>query len=393
VALSLLAVAFATSPPGVCAFASLHPRLLLRAQPVQPRSDACGRLPGDHPKSIDRSLGAANMGMRVKLQKQIKTEFGFQRWWDGEWRSMQTDNIKDPVAQFDDETLKMAKLMGVTPEELTKTMSKTAKVELDTSEYDNLLKACIKAAKAGDLSGMVQAREVLEKMEQVGIKPNVTTYNGVISACARAAGGKFRSCSVNDTETRVDLLERATTIINFAGGRMDTVEFSTKWREKYPNESLALWTHPAPNTTVPLSEIFRVSPRFQVQRGPLPHSPNVILVKRKDKSTATLKKKGASNTWVSVGLEYLEAMRKNNVQPNSETYNALIGMCARAAAEEAAFNVEAGSQSNTMVDKAWQLLGEMREKKLPVGLATYNALINVCAGAGLVDILQMSAEA
>jgi len=35
-----------------------------------------------------------------------------------------------------------------------------------------------------------QAREVLEKMDQVGIKPNVTTYNGVISACARAAGGK-----------------------------------------------------------------------------------------------------------------------------------------------------------------------------------------------------------
>jgi hypothetical protein len=51
------------------------------------------------------------------------------------------------------------------------------------------------------------------------------------------------------------------------GGRMDTVEFSKKWREKYPNESLAHWTHPAPNSTVPLSEILRASPRFSVQRG------------------------------------------------------------------------------------------------------------------------------
>jgi hypothetical protein len=211
--------------------------------------------------------GAANVGMRVKLQKDRQATFGFQRWWDPEWRSLQTANVKDPEKQFDVQTLEMAKLMGVTPEELAKTMSNTAKAQLDTSEYDNLLAVCIKAAKAGDLSGMVQAREVLEKMDQVGIKPNVTAYNGVIAACARAAGGRFRPCNINDTDTRADLLDRAAAMINYAGGRMDTLEFSKKWREKYPNESLALWTHPAPNSTVPLSEILRASPRFTVQRG------------------------------------------------------------------------------------------------------------------------------
>ena len=214
-----------------------------------------------------RTNGAANVGMRVKLQKDRQTTFGFQRWWDPEWRSLQTANVKDPEKQFDSQTLEMAKLMGVTPEELAKTMSNTAKAQLDTSEYDNLLAVCIKAAKAGDLSGMVQAREVLEKMDQVGIKPNVTAYNSVIAACARAAGGRFRPCNINDTDTRADLLDRAAAMINYAGGRMDTVEFSKKWREKYPNESLALWTHPAPNSTVPLSEILRASPRFTVQRG------------------------------------------------------------------------------------------------------------------------------
>jgi len=328
----------------------------------------------------------AGVSMRVKLQKDRQATFGFQRWWDPEWRSMQTANVKDPERQFDAQTLEMAKLMGVTPEELAKTMSNTAKAELDTSEYDNLLAACIKAAKAGDLGGMVQAREVLEKMDQVGIKPNVTAYNGVIAACARAAGGKFRPCTVNDTDTRTDLLERAAAMINYAGGRMDTAEFAKTWRDKYPNESLALWTQPAPNTTVPLSEILRASPRFTVQRGKQPNAPNTILVKRADKKAA--RKAGATtagastNSWVAQGLEFLDAMRKNNVKPDAQTYTALIGMCARAAADEAAFNAAAGAESNTMVDKAWELLAEMRAKGLPVELATYNALLNVCAAGG-----------
>lgn len=112
--LCLLAVVLATStPPGACAaFASLHPRLLLRAPgclPALPRAHGCTKrlqeAAADHSPRIDRSFGAVNVGMRVKLQKQIKTEFGFQRWWDGEWRSMQTDNIKDPEAQFDAEVL------------------------------------------------------------------------------------------------------------------------------------------------------------------------------------------------------------------------------------------------------------------------------------------------
>jgi hypothetical protein len=51
-------------------------------------------------------------------------------------------------------------------------------------------------------------------------------------------------------------------------------------------------------------------------------------------------------------------MRKNKVAPDSQTYTALIGMCARAAVEEASFNQAAGTESNTMVQKAWELLGE-----------------------------------
>ncbi|MGB1594170.1 MAG: hypothetical protein ACPIOQ_15560, partial [Promethearchaeia archaeon] len=193
--------------------------------------------------------GALAMGMRLKLQKEREVDFGFRRWWDADWRDMLTETLKNPEVQFDAQTLEMAKLMGVTPEELAKTMSNTAQATLDTSEYDELLLMCVKAAKAGDLRGMVQAREVLGKMDEVGIKPNVTAYNGVIAACARAAGGQFRECSVNDTAARSELLDRATVLVNYAGGRMDTAEFARKWREAYPNESLALWTKSAPNTT------------------------------------------------------------------------------------------------------------------------------------------------
>jgi hypothetical protein len=304
-ALSLLAVSSAAlprlnlPPPALncAAFASLSSFY----HPLSLRQPAAVTL---HESAGESAPGVANLGMRVKLQKEQKTAYGFQRWWDAEWRSMQTANIKDPEKQFDKETLEMAKLMGVTPEELTKTMSRTAKVELDTGEYDKLLLSCIKAAKASDLRAMVQAREVLEKMEQVGIRPNVTSYNRVISACARAAGGRFRVCTVNDTAARSDFLDRATVIINYAGGRMDTVEFSKKWRENHPNESLALWTRPAANTSVSLSELFRASPRFIVQRGtPHLHSPNIILVKKKEKNTA--KKASASSSWVTVGLGYL----------------------------------------------------------------------------------------
>ena len=35
---------------------------------------------------------------------------------------------------------------------------------------------------------------------------------------------------------------------------------------------------------------------------------------------------------------------------------------------------------SAMVDRAWLLLDEMKDKNLPVGLETYNALLNVCAG-------------
>jgi len=54
-------------------------------------------------------------------------------------------------------------------------------------------------------------------------------------------------------------------------------------------------------------------------------------------------------------------MRMNKVSPDSQTYTALIGMCARAAVEEASFNAAAGTESNTMVQKAWELLGKRED--------------------------------
>jgi hypothetical protein len=59
-------------------------------------------------------------------------------------------------------------------------------------------------------------------------------------------------------------------------------------------------------------------------------------------------------------------MKSSGVKPNSETYNALIGMCARAAAEEAAFNAGSGVESNVMVERAWELLAQMRREKVCV---------------------------
>ena len=58
------------------------------------------RGPGTAPAFPSRgAIGAANLAMKVKLQKEKQMEYGFQRWWDADWRGMQTDNIKDPEAQ------------------------------------------------------------------------------------------------------------------------------------------------------------------------------------------------------------------------------------------------------------------------------------------------------
>jgi hypothetical protein len=91
-----------------------------------------------------------------KLQKERTREENFVRWWDEDWRTKRLLELKDPKIQFDPEHIKMASLMGITPEELAKTLSNAAGSTMDSSEYDALLKSCVKAAIAGDLSGMQQ---------------------------------------------------------------------------------------------------------------------------------------------------------------------------------------------------------------------------------------------
>ena len=91
-----------------------------------------------------------------KLQKDKTEKDIFVRWWDPDWRMKRLLELKDPKVQFDPEHIKMAELMGISPEELAKTLSNAVGTKLDSSEYDALLQSCVRAAKAGDLSGMQQ---------------------------------------------------------------------------------------------------------------------------------------------------------------------------------------------------------------------------------------------
>ena len=187
----------------------------------------------------------ALQGEKVDGGTKAKTA-GYQRWWDPAWRAVRLSEAKNPQRQFSKEHLEMAELMGVSPEELAKSMSATTAVELDSTEYDQLLTNCVRAAQAGDILGLVQAGEVFDKMEQVlphdapmtlprsshdapssrsparsppvptragapqvGLRPSVEAYNGVIAACAASAGGKFAPCPRNDTAAREPFVQRA----------------------------------------------------------------------------------------------------------------------------------------------------------------------------------------
>ena len=87
VALLLASCMTAAADIQCTAFSSARLRLPLRSKPLVAPRAAAG------------VLGLANVGMRVKLQKETQAEYGFQRWWDADWRGMQTDTIKDPEAQ------------------------------------------------------------------------------------------------------------------------------------------------------------------------------------------------------------------------------------------------------------------------------------------------------
>ena len=91
-----------------------------------------------------------------KLQKDKTAKPVFIRWWDPDWRMKRLMDLKDPKVQFDQEHINMAELMGITPEELAKTLSNAVGTKLDSSEYDALLRSCVRAACLGDLSGMQQ---------------------------------------------------------------------------------------------------------------------------------------------------------------------------------------------------------------------------------------------
>jgi hypothetical protein len=96
-----------------------------------------------------------------KLQKEKSAKPVFIRWWDPDWRMKRLMDLKDPKVQFDQEHINMAELMGITPEELAKTLSNAVGTKLDSSEYDALLRSCVRAATMGDLSGMQQVYRVL----------------------------------------------------------------------------------------------------------------------------------------------------------------------------------------------------------------------------------------
>ena len=63
---------------------------------------------------------------------------------------------------------------------------------------------------------------------QVGIKPEVDTYNSVLSACGQAADGNYRPCGVNDTAVFGEFVEKSVQLLQFSGGRLSSKQFSLK---------------------------------------------------------------------------------------------------------------------------------------------------------------------
>jgi pentatricopeptide repeat protein len=268
----------------------------------------------------------------------------------------------------------MAELMGVSPEELAKTMSNTAGVQLDDSEYKEVMKACVKAARAGDVSAMKNALDLLQKMDEVGIRPDVDVYNNVLAACASAADGRFRPCSVNDTAVFSDFVDKAAELVSYSGGRLTSKEFALKWKLRFPKEPLQNYVVDDRGNKRSVSDMLRQSHRFLVEPGPDSYLSKFTLLQQPKKSGKQVKKlTTVSSSWVSIGLDFLARMKANRVKPNAQTYTTVIALCAR----EAMASKDSDGMAK-MYDQANILLNEMRGAGLKPELATYNALMDVC---------------
>ncbi len=278
----------------------------------------------------------------------------------------------------------MAEMMGISPEELAKTMSNTAGLKLDDSEYKQVMKACVKAARAGDVLAMRHALDLLQKMDEVGIRPDVDVYNNVLAACSSAADGRFRPCTVNDTVTFGEFINKSAEVLSYAGGRLTSAEFSTKWKLKFPSEPLSKFLVDERGNKHSISALLRQSSRFMVEPGEHAHLNKFILVKQskasgkqagsqKSASGPSSSSSSASSSWVSTGLEFLARMKANRVKPNARTYTTVIALCAREAMASKDTKV-----MTSMFEQANKLLDEMRGAGLTPELATYNALLDVC---------------
>lgn len=104
---------------------------------------------------------------------------------------------------------------------------------------------------------------------QVGIKPDVATYNSVLSACGSSAGGSFRPCSVNDTAVFSDFVEKSASLLQYHGGRLNTKQFALKWKGKYPEIPLQTFLRGMRGGKRSVSDLLKQSPRFEVVS--LPH--------------------------------------------------------------------------------------------------------------------------
>eukprot|EP00960_Hanusia_phi_P052234 761339-Hanusia_phi.AAC.1 len=353
-----------------------HPRWV---HPFSQSSHACPRAKLVHAAATRRRPplpAAAGSEMSFKLQAEQKEALKQGRWWDPIWRQEQIETLKDPEKQFDKEALEMAEMLGMEVEEFVRTMSGTAKVTLSSSSYDSMLVMCVRAAQSGDLLGMVHAKELLTKMEEVGISPDVELYNQVLSACSAAAGGVVRPCPVrNDTEERREFVEMAVKVVSYCGGKASSEEFARRWRGLYPNSSIHNYTY-TEGKKQSTWKVLAQSARFEVEDGE--GGSKLIVLRRRDgkekkKSTTTISSSSSSsssrNPWIQVGLDFLESMRRNKVEPNGKTYNVLISMCARAAKQD----------DSEMISQSFKLFDEMKQRKIPVEKQTLNALMNVCA--------------
>jgi len=264
--------------------------------------------------------------MGLKLQSEQKEALKHSRWWDPIWRWEQIEQLKDPEKQFDKEALEMAAMLGIEVEEYVRSMSGTAKVSLSSSAYDAMLVMCVRAAQSGDLLGMVHAKEVLSKMEQVGISPDVDLYNQVLSACSAAAGGVMRPCPVrNDTEERRDFIDMAVKVVSYSGGKVDSTEFASRWRTMFPNASIHNYTYTDGKKQSTWKALAQ-SARFEVEDGE--EGKKVIVLRRKDgkdrkKSTTTISSSSSSSSSITTTMSTLPSY----LLPPLSSYELILYVC------------------------------------------------------------------